>query len=147
MPNDRQKDTMYGSFVCNVPNEKAEKNGTHFVVGGDRINYPGEVAMPTVDMLLAKLLFNSVISKRGAKFMTMYISNFYLMMPLKRLEYIHIIIKDIAEEIIREYKLREKSDKSTLSQISGCMYYHSQDYSPTSYWKRDSTRGAIVKAS
>ena len=72
------------------------------MVGGDRINYPGEAEMPTADMLVAKILFNSVISTRGAKFMTMDISNFYLMTPLKRPEYICISIKDIPKEIITE---------------------------------------------
>jgi hypothetical protein len=33
-------------------------------------------------MLVAKMLFNSVISTKGACFMTMDISNFYLMTPL-----------------------------------------------------------------
>ena len=42
--------------------------------------------------------------------MTMEISNFYLMTPLKRPEYIHISIKDIPEEIINEYQLRKIVD-------------------------------------
>ena len=89
--------------------EKAEKNRTHFTIEGDRINYSGEVATPTADMLVAKLLFNSVISTKGAKFMTLDISNFYLMTPLKRAEYIRMKLADIPEEIIVEYKLREKA--------------------------------------
>jgi hypothetical protein len=71
-------------------------------VGGDRINYPGAVATPTADMLIAKLLFNSVISTKGARFMTIDISDFYLMTPLKRPEFIRISINDIPEEIIIE---------------------------------------------
>ena len=82
------KDVTYDSFVCNVRNEKPEKNRTRFVVGGNHINYTGEVATPTAEMLVAKLLFNSVISTKGARFMTMYISIFYLMTPLSRPEYI-----------------------------------------------------------
>ena len=88
VPQSRMKDVTYGSFVSNVRNEKTEKNRTRFVVGGDRINYPGEVATPTAEMLVAKLLFNSVISTKGARFMTMDISNFYLMTPLSCPEYI-----------------------------------------------------------
>jgi hypothetical protein len=58
-------------------------------------------------MLVSKLLFNSVVSTTaGAKFMTMDISNFYLMTPLKRPEYIRMKMSDIPEEIINEYKLR-----------------------------------------
>ena len=73
---------------------------TRFVVGGDRINYPGEVATPTADMLVAKVLFNSVVSSLGAKFMTIDISNFYLNTPLKRPEFIRLNIRDILQEII-----------------------------------------------
>ena len=96
--------------MCNVRNEKAEKNRTRFVVGGDRINYPGEVATLTVDMLVAKILFNSVVSTRNAKFMTMDMSKIYLMIPLKRPEYICIRIKEIPEEIINEYQIRKIVD-------------------------------------
>ena len=112
VPIARRKDVTYGYFVCNVRNEKAEKNRTRFVVSGDQIKYPGEVEKTTADMLAAKLLFNSVVSIRNAKFMIMDISNFYLMTPLKQTEYIHISIKEIPDEIINEYKLRDISDKN-----------------------------------
>ena len=108
VPRDRKKDVTYGQFVCTERPEKTEQNRTRFVVGGDRINYPGEVATPTACMLVAKILFNSVISTKGAKFMTMDISNFYLMTPLKRAEYIKIRLSDIPDEIIKEYNLMDK---------------------------------------
>jgi len=63
--------------------EKAETNQTRFTVGGNRINYPGEVATPTADMLIAKMLFNIVVSTKGVKFMTLNIFEFYLMTQLK----------------------------------------------------------------
>ena len=101
----RMKDVTYGQFLCLVRPEKAEPNRTRFVVGGDRINYPGEVGTPTAEMLVAKILFNSVISTKNARFMTMDIANFYLMTPLSRPEYIRVSIRDIPEEIIQEYDL------------------------------------------
>ncbi len=76
------KDVTYSKFVCTVRPEKAEPICIRFMVGGGRINYPGEVATVTADMLVAKMLFNSVISTRGARFRTMDISNFYIMTPL-----------------------------------------------------------------
>jgi len=88
VPTERKKDVTYGQFVCTVRPEKAEPNRTRFTVEGDRINYPGEVATPTADMLVAKMLFNSMISTKGACFMTMDISNFYFMAPLHRPEFI-----------------------------------------------------------
>jgi hypothetical protein len=80
-----------------------------FTVGGDRINYPGEVATPAAEMLVAKMLFSSVISTKGACFMTMDISNFYLMTPLHHPEFIRVKLSNIPVEVIEEYKLREKA--------------------------------------
>jgi hypothetical protein len=112
IPRERRRDITYGQFVCTVRPEKAEPNRTRLVVGGDRINYPGEVGTPTAEMLVAKLLFNSTISTMGARFMTMDISNFYLMTPLDRPEYIRMKMTDIPDEIIDEYKLRGKADRN-----------------------------------
>ncbi len=68
-------------------------------------------------MLVAKLLFNSVISTTGAQFMTIDISDFYLMTPLKCPEFIRISINNIPEEIIIEYKLREIADSKGMVYI------------------------------
>ena len=78
VPEERMKDVTYGQFFCNVRPEKDEVNRTRFVVGGNSINYPGDVGTPTADTLLAKILFNSVISTKNARFMTGDIVNFYL---------------------------------------------------------------------
>ena len=49
--------------------------------------------------------------------MTINISDFYLMTPLKRPEFIRISINDIPEEIIIEYKLREIADSKGMVYI------------------------------
>ena len=70
--------------------------------------------------------------------MTIDISNFYLMKPLKRPEYIRINLRDIPDEIIEEYKLKEKQTQKVLyilSPTAECMAYHNQDYWPTNYLK------------
>jgi hypothetical protein len=102
-------DVAYGQLVCTVQPEKAEPNQTRFTVRGDRINYPGKVAIPTAEMLVAKMLFNSVIFTKGARFMMVDISNFYLMTPLHRLKFIRMKLSDIPDEVIDEYKLKEKA--------------------------------------
>ena len=71
------------AFVCSVQPEKKEKNRLRFTVGSDKIDYPGEVATPTADMIVNKILFNSIISTKGARLTVIDISNFYLMTPLK----------------------------------------------------------------
>ncbi len=109
---DQMEDVTYGQFICTVQPKKAEPNRTRFTVGGDRINYPGEVTTPTAEMLVTKMLFYSVISIRGARFMTMDISNFYLMTPLNQSEFIRMKLSDIPDKIINEYKLRDKTAPS-----------------------------------
>ncbi len=85
---DRKRDITYGQFVCTVRPEKAEPNQMRFTVRGDRINYPGKEATPTAQMLVAKMLFNSIISTKSAQFMTMDISNFYLVTLLHHAKFI-----------------------------------------------------------
>ena len=131
MPHDRRKDATYRQFMCSVRPEKRENNRTIFNVCGDKIDYPGEVATPPVYMLVAKIIFNSIISTKEARFMTIDISNFYLMTPLKRPEYIRINVRDIPDEIIKEYKLKEKRTQKVRyisSPTAECMAYHSLDY-------------------
>jgi len=63
-------------------------------------------------MLVAKtkMLFNSIIYTKGARFMTVDISNFYyLMMPLHQPEFVWMKLSDIPDKVIDKYKLREKA--------------------------------------
>ncbi len=66
LPADHRKDVTYGQFVCSFRPEKAEPHQMQFTVGSNRINYPGKVATPTAEILVAKMLFNSVISTKSA---------------------------------------------------------------------------------
>ena len=63
VPQDRAKDVNYGLITTLIQPEKNDKpNRTRLVAGGDRVHYPGDVGMPTADLLTVKLLLNSVIS-------------------------------------------------------------------------------------
>ena len=104
--------------------DKSERNRTRFFISGDKINYPGKVATPTAEMLVAKILFNSVVSTKDARFMTMGISNFYLMTPFNRPEYIRISINEIPHEIIQEYGLKEKATtEGSVYIVTNCGMY------------------------
>ena len=102
IPPDRWKDITYARIVCNYRPEKADPNRVRITVGGDRINCPDDCGTPTADLLTVKLLLNSVISTPGAKFMTMDISDFYLMTPLKRKEYLRMKLADMPDNL-RQY--------------------------------------------
>ena len=124
VPKDQFKDVTYGKFECTVRPQKAEKHRTRLVMGGNRIKYPGEVGTPTAEMLLVKILLNSVISTRGAKFMSIDIKNFYLATPMERYEYLKLKLCDIPEEIINEYNLLNIAtpDKSVYVEVRKGMY-------------------------
>ena len=53
-----------------------------------------------------KLLLNSVLSRKGSKFVTFDIRNFYLQTPLDRPEYVRIKLADIPLGFVNEYKLK-----------------------------------------
>jgi hypothetical protein len=61
-------------------------------------------------MLLVKIHLNSVISTPGAKYACFDVKKFYLNMPMDRPEYVRIKIKDVPDEIIKEYNLCEMVD-------------------------------------
>ncbi len=60
IPQNRFRDVTYGKFVVDYRENKEEKERVRLTVGGDRINYPGEVATPTADLLTVKLMLNSL---------------------------------------------------------------------------------------
>jgi hypothetical protein len=75
-------------------------------------------------MLLIKILLNSVISTKNAKFMSIDISNFYLNTPLPRYEYLKLKLADIPQEVIDQYDLTKKatSDEHVYVEIRKGMY-------------------------
>ena len=60
-----------------------------------------------VDTTLFKIILNSIILTKGARCMTVDLKGFYLNTPMKRLEYMHLKLSNIPEEIIEQYNLRE----------------------------------------
>jgi hypothetical protein len=124
VPSDRWKDITYAKFVCELKPNKKEVHRTRLTVGGDKVHYPGDVGTPTADLTLVKMHINSVVSTRGARYMTLDVKNFYLNMPMVRYEYVRIKMDDIPEEIVVEYNLRDKatSDGHVYVEIQKGMY-------------------------
>jgi hypothetical protein len=118
------------------------------------VNYPGDVGTRTADLLTVKLLLNSVISTLGAKFMSLDISNFYLMAPMTRYEYVRMNLSDFPEDIIEEYKLREiaTNDGTVIAECRRAIYglpqagilankYLEKRLNEYGYYKSDYTSG------
>ena len=114
----------YGRIVCDIREGKTEKNRTRLTVGGNRINYPGDVGTPIACLLTLKLFVNSVVSTAGSEFMNLDIKNFYLNTPLGRYEYLRLKLTNLPEDVIENYGLKDKatSDRYVYVEIHKGMY-------------------------
>jgi hypothetical protein len=99
-----RKATYLRNVVADRP-QKAQPRRVRWTVGGNLIDYPGDVSTKTAGLTTAKLVFNSVVSTPHAKFMCMDIKDFYLNTNLPRPEYMKIPISMIPQSIIDQYHL------------------------------------------
>ena len=69
------------------------------------------VGTNTASLELFKLMINSILSRKGEKYVCFDIENFYLSTPLGRPEYVRIQLSKIPQEFIKEYNLTIFSHK------------------------------------
>ncbi len=66
----------YARVVVNFRTQKADPHCIRITKGGNLINYPGKLSTRTADLTTSKLMWNSVLSTRGAKYMCLDIKKF-----------------------------------------------------------------------
>jgi hypothetical protein len=81
-------------------------------VGGNRLDYSGDVATSTADITTFKILINSTLSTKDAAMMMMDIKNYYLGTPLPRYECMIMLLSRFPEEIVEKYNLKALSVNS-----------------------------------
>jgi hypothetical protein len=92
-------------------------------VGGDILDYSGDVATSTADTTTFKILINSTLSTEDAVMMMMDIKNNYLGTPLPRFEYMKMLLTRFPEEIVQKYNLNALAvDGWVYIEIRKCMY-------------------------
>jgi hypothetical protein len=74
-------------------------------VGGNILDYSGDVATSTADITTFKILINSTLSTEDATIMMMDIKNYYLDTPLPRFEYMKMLLSRFPKEIVQKYNL------------------------------------------
>ena len=89
-------------IVAEIRPHKAETNRTRLTVGGDLINFPGDIKTPIAYLITAKLIFNIILSTKYVKLMCADMANFYLNNPMNRYEYMKLPLEIIPEEIIQK---------------------------------------------
>ena len=105
MPKDRK--ATYARVVVADRPRKSEPRRVRVTVGGDQVDYPGEVTTKTTSIITAKCLFNKVISTPDARFMCIDIKDFYLNNDLPRTEYMRFPRHIIPDEIMDLYNLHD----------------------------------------
>jgi hypothetical protein len=101
----RQKDNIWQKFCYYKPHKK-EKERVRLTVGGDRLDYSGDVATSTADITTFKILINSTLSTEDADMMMMDIKNYYVGTPLPRYEYMRMLLSRFREEIVSKYNIK-----------------------------------------
>jgi hypothetical protein len=104
--------------------EKEEINRVRITVGGNLLDYLGEISTEAASIETTKLLINSVLSTPGARLGTIDISNFYIQNYLIDYQYMRVHISMIPQEIIDEYNLTDimEADGWCYVKIRKAMY-------------------------
>jgi hypothetical protein len=98
IPQDRT--VTYACTVIDHHPQKEDPNHVRITVGGNLINNPFELTTRTADMVSSKILWNSVISTKDARFAGANINNMYLETPLDWYEYMKIPIALFPTDIV-----------------------------------------------
>ena len=61
--------------------QKDDPNRVRLTAGGNLINYPGELTTRTAELTTSKILWNSVLSTKDAKYMCIDLKNFTSVPP------------------------------------------------------------------
>jgi hypothetical protein len=104
IPKDRQ--ITYGKNICDYEPHKKGKECMMLTVGGDMLDYSGDVATSTADITTFKFFINITLSTKDAEMMMMDIKNYYLGTPLLWYEYMRMLLSRLLEEILNKYNLK-----------------------------------------
>jgi hypothetical protein len=96
IPKDRQ--ITYGKIVCDYKPHKTEKERVRLTVGGNRLDYSGDVATSTEDITTFKIFINSTLCTADAAMMMMDIQNYHLGTSLPRFEYMKMLLSRFLEK-------------------------------------------------
>jgi hypothetical protein len=121
IPKDRT--VTYARVVVDYRPQKEDPNRVRITVGGNLIDYPGELTTRTADLVTSKILWNSVVSTPHAKYVTADLKLFYLTAPMDRYEYMRMPLRIIPDHIIEQYNLRSKAKNGFVyMEIRRAMY-------------------------
>jgi hypothetical protein len=74
-------------------------------VGGNILDYSGDVTTSTADITTFKILINSTLYTEDAVMMMINIESYYIGTPLPRFEYMKMLLSRFPEEMVQKYNL------------------------------------------
>eukprot|EP00804_Cyclotella_cryptica_P004885 CCRYP_004953-RA/>CCRYP_004953-RA protein AED:0.21 eAED:0.22 QI:0/0/0/1/0.5/0.33/3/0/1060 len=102
----RDRTITYGRVVVDYRPQKDDPNRVRITAGGNLIkDYPGELTTRTADLTMSKILWNSVLSTKGAKFMGLDLKSFYLTAMMDRPKYMKMPLALFPDHIRAKYNL------------------------------------------
>jgi hypothetical protein len=75
IPKDRK--ITYGKIGCDYKPKKTENERLRLTVGGDKLDYSGDVGASTADITTLNILINSTLSSEDSAMMMMDIKKYY----------------------------------------------------------------------
>ena len=86
--------------------EKEEKERKRLTVGGNLLDFTGNLITPTASVTTEKCVFNSVVSTPGARCLLADIKHFYITKILPDPEFMRVPLKIIPQETTDTYDLK-----------------------------------------
>ena len=97
----------YAKIVVDFRPQKEDSYQIRITAGGNLLTYKGNVSTRTADLSTSKLLWNSVLSTDGAKYMCLDIKKIYLTAALDYFGYMRMPLLVFPEWVQKQYKLDE----------------------------------------
>ena len=104
----------YANIVVDYRPQKDDPNRVRITAGGSLIIHPGELTTRTADITTSKILWNSVLSAKNAKYMCLDIKKIHLCVTMSRFEYMKISITVFPQHVKEEYNMLEKVYKECV---------------------------------
>jgi hypothetical protein len=95
----------YGWFVVDIRPNKSEVHRVRLTVGGNLIQYLGDVSTRSADLTTSKCRWNSTISTDCARYICLDVKKNYLGTPMDTFEYMRIPTQLISHESIEQYNV------------------------------------------
>jgi hypothetical protein len=92
-------------LVCDYKPHKKEMERVRFTMGGDILDYSGDITSSTADITTFKALINSTLPTEDAAMMMRDIKNYYIDTPLPRFECMKMLLSRFPEEKVQQYNL------------------------------------------